>query len=67
MKSEECQPSPRQQIVFDKIIKICKGEIIAEKTGNMKSKPLFLKAHGGACVGKTFLINRLKSWIHKIY
>ena len=66
MKSEACQLSLQQRIVFDKIIKFCKGEIIAEKTGNMDTKQLLLIAHGGAGIGKIFLINRLRSWIHKI-
>ena len=66
MKNEACKLSLEQRIVFDKIIRFCKEEIIAEKTGEITTKPPLLIAHGGAGVGKSFLINTLSGWIDKI-
>ena len=66
MKKEASQLSFEQRIIFDKIVKFCKEEIIAEKIGDFEPKPPLLLAHGGAGVGKTYLINTLKMWNHKI-
>ena len=66
MKKEVCQILFEQRIVFNKIVKYCKDEMIKEKTGKIEPKPPLMIAHGGAGVGKTYLINTLATWIHKI-
>ena len=66
MKNEACHLSFEQRIIFDKIVKFCKDEIIAEKNDDFVPVPPLVIAHGGAGVGKTYLINTLATWIHKI-
>ena len=56
----------KQRIIFDRIIKFCKEVVIAKKCGDFETTPPLILAHGGAGVGKTYLIKTLSSWIQKI-
>ena len=66
MKNEACQLSFEKRIVFDKIVKFCKEEIIAIKIGRNQPTPPRIIVHGGAGIGKTYLIKTLAVWINKL-
>ena len=55
-----------QRIVFDKVVKFCKEEVIAIKFGRNEPTPPPIIVHGGAGVGKTYLIKTLAVWINKL-
>ena len=50
MKTDACQLSFEKRIIFDRIIKFCKEEVIADKFGGFESSPSLIIAHGGAGV-----------------
>ena len=54
-------------MVFDKYIDFSKRVMCAVRYGgNIETNPPRLIVHGGGGVGKSYLINLLSQWVHKI-
>ena len=67
MKRNVHNLSFEQRVVFDKFINFAKSVMCAVRHGgNIDTTPPKLIVHGGGGVGKSYLIQLLSKWVHKI-